>query len=172
MADATTVPQELETLKAMLSAAAKMVTQYLQRSSDPLRARWEKVFDRMPIQDRQPVLVAVEHEVDLRLKMEDGVPIMGLSELRPNPWARLYLRVFDGDLPKLHHDEIMLSTLRAARIMFAAETRPSETFGAAVQAAFRELSPQERAAVARQNRYMLQLLAACDAEEVAARSAE
>jgi hypothetical protein len=176
MANAEPPPvlDQLETLKAMLSAAARMVAQYAERSFHPLRMRWERVFDRLPPQDRETVVAAVEREVDLRVEtMGDGEPIVGLSELRPNPGARLYLRVFEGALPDLHRDEIMLSTLRAARIMFRADAPPPDIFGDAVHAAFRALSREERAALARHNRYMLQLLATCEADdEAAARSAK
>jgi hypothetical protein len=164
-----TPTEELETLKAMLSAAVKVVSQYVEQSSHPLRVRWNRVFDRMPSEDRETVLAAVEREVDLRVKTAGGgEPILGLSGLRPNPGARLYLRVFDGDLPNLDRDEIMLSTLRAARMMFGPDAPPSDVFGEAVHAAFRALSREERAALARQNRCMLQLLAACDLEQTAA----
>ena len=173
MANEPAVPEQLETLRAMLSAAAKMVAQYAERSFHPLRMRWERAFDRLPPQDRETVVAVVEREVDLRVEtMADGEPIIGLSELRPNPGARLYLRVFEGALPDLHRDEIMLSTLRAARLMSRADAPSPEIFGEAVHAAFRALSPAERAALARQNRYMLELLAACEADEAAAQSAK
>lgn len=170
------VPEQLETLKAMLSAAARMVAHYVERSGHPLRMRWERAFDRMPLQDRETVVTAVEREVDLRLAtMGEGEPVLGLSEVRPNPGARLYLRVFEGALPNLHRDEIMLSTIRAARLICgadAADAPSPEIFGEAVRAAVRALSREERAALALHNRHMLQLLAACEVEEPASRSAK
>jgi hypothetical protein len=129
----------------------------------------------MPARDRETVVTAVEREVDLRLAtMGDGEPVLGLSELRPNPGARLYLRVFEGALPNLHRDEIMLSTIRAARLICRAgvDVPSPEIFGEAVRTAVRALSREERAALALHNRHMLQLLAACEVEEPASRSAK
>lgn len=167
--DTTSLPEELETLRAILAAAARMVDEYVDRSSAPLRGRWERAFERMPAGDRETVVAAVEREVDLRLLTAgDGEPILGISGLRPNPGARLYLRVFDGDLPKLDRDEVMLATLRAARMMFGPDAPPrDEAYGEAVRAAFRALSPEERAALARYNRDMLRVLVECDAEAAA-----
>jgi hypothetical protein len=153
---------DLETLRAILAAAAGVLAEHAERAADPLRLRWDLAFTRMPAGDRETVVAAVEREVELRaLTAGEAEPIVGLSGLRANPNARLYFRIFDGDLPDLHRDEIMLSTLRAARML----SRPDAL-------AFRALSAAERAALARHNRHMLRLLAECDAEASASPAAD
>ena len=128
----------------------------------------------MPVQTGDGV-AAVEREVDLRLARWATARPSSACRAAPNPGARLYLRVFEGALPNLHRDEIMLSTIRAARLICAADAAdaPSlEIFGEAVRAAVRALSREERAALALHNRHMLQLLAACEVEEPASSAAK
>jgi hypothetical protein len=164
---------DLETLRAILAAAVGLLAEQGEWEADPLRLRWDRAFSRMPAGDRETVVAAVEREVELRaLTAADGEPIVGLSGLRANPNARLYFRVFDGDLPNLHRDEIMLSTLRAARMLSRPDAPEPEVFGEAVRAAFRALAPGERAALARHNRDMLHLLAECDVEASASPAAD
>jgi hypothetical protein len=149
----------LETLKALLDTAARTAGS-LGSLQEPLMLRWIKVLARMPAEDRELVVRALEHEVDLRLLTRSRDAIVGIEGLRPNPKARVYIRVMGGgdDLPDLTRDEIMRATLRAARIMSTAMAPQSDVFEEATLDAFRALTPAERAAIGAHNRQMLALL--------------
>lgn len=86
--------------------------------------------------------------------------IVGITGLRPNPRARVYIRIFESEQePRdLNRDEIMRATLRAARLMQGAYAPTPEVFEEATLDAFAMLTPEERAAVAVHNRHMLALL--------------
>jgi hypothetical protein len=149
----------LETLKALLHTAS-CTAGSLASLQEPLMRRWIKVFTRMPAADREVVVRALEHEVDLRLLTRSRDAIVGIDELRPNPKARVYIRVMGGqdDLPDLTRDEIMRATLRAARIMSTAMAPQPDVFEEATLEAFRALTPAEREAIGVHNRQMLALL--------------
>jgi hypothetical protein len=156
----------LETLRALLQTASRTTTS-LASMQEPLMLRWTRVFTRMPAADREIVVRALEHEVDLRLLTRSRDAIVGIDELRPNPKARLYIRVMGGrdDLPDLTRDEIMRATLRAARIMSTAHAPRADVFEEATLDAFRALSPAERAAIGAHNRQMLALLDQAERED-------
>lgn len=160
----------LETLRALVRAATETVSA-LAALSDPLVVRWNQLFGRMPAEDREAIVRAVEHEVDLRLlTMAQGTPIIGMRGMRPNPKARLYVRLIGGrdDLPDLTRDELMRATLRAARIMATVHAPPAATFEEATLDAFRVLTPAERGAVRAHNEHMLALLEQAERESAEA----
>jgi hypothetical protein len=158
---AAEAPQgHLETLRALMRAASETVAG-LASLRDPLVSRWHQVLRRMPREDREVIVRAVEHEVNYRLlTMADGSPMIGMRGLYPNPKARLYIRVIGGrdDLPDLTRDELMRATLRAARIMATVHAPSPAALEQGTLDAFRVLSPAERDAVRALNQQMLALL--------------
>jgi hypothetical protein len=158
----------LETLQALLRAASRTASG-LASLQEPLLLRWNRLFARMPAVDREVVLRALEHEVDLRVLTLARDAVVGIEQLRPNPKARVYIRVMGGrdDLPDLTRDEIMRATLRGARIMATALAPSPDVFEQATLDAFRALSPAERTAIGEHNRQMLALLERAEREDQA-----
>jgi hypothetical protein len=149
---------KLATLFTLLETASALLEE-LEGVSDRQLARLAGVFTRMPAEDREPILAILEREVELRLlARERGATVSGFDIVRPNPNARLYIRVF-GRQPVYHsRDELMRATLRAARMMLHTPERMHDDWEAATLEAFRALTPAERAAIKSHNQEMLSLL--------------
>lgn len=150
-------PDKITTLQALLKTA-RGIAEDLSAAADALLVRWNEVFQRMPPEDRRPVLEIVEREVGLRLIERSGSSISGFTIVKANPNARLYVRAFGPQRPYHDRDDIMRATLRAARMMLILPPEFHDAWEEATLDAFRALSPEEREAVARHNREILALL--------------
>lgn len=135
----------LETLRAMLDAATTILSDVA--ASDSLFPRLWGVFGRMPAEDREAILGIVEREVDARLLAMAVADAMTGIRLRPNPGARLYLRVVDGE-PHLNRDEMVRGTVRAMRMYHRLADSVHAEWEATAREAIRALAPDERAGVA------------------------
>jgi len=151
-------PDKLETLKALLDAAAALVAG-MSGTPDPLFARLVHVFAGMPAEDRGPILAVLEREVERRLRaQEPSETLTGFHIVRPNPNAQLYICGF-GPPPIYHNrDAVMRATLRAARLLLLSPRDSHDEWVAATLEAFAVLAPEERTALAQHNRDMLGLL--------------
>jgi len=159
-------PASIETVRTLLKAASDIVAD-LARSPDALALRWRRILERMPGEDREIVAGLLEREVDLRLLIrEDELRIMGVNGLRPNPAARIYIRLLGcgPDVPDLTRDEIIRSVVRAARVLASVHTQRPDVFERGTLDAFRVLSADERTAIRRMNSEILALLDRADSE--------
>jgi hypothetical protein len=149
----------LGTVQALLRTAANLLDEVI-TPPETLRGRWERVFDRMPAEDRATIVAVLEREVAARCIERDGGRdgLTGFTLVRANPKARLYLRAFGPPVSYDTRDEVMRATLRAARMMRAVPAELQLDWAEATLDAFRQLEPAEREALARHNRDMLALL--------------
>lgn len=139
---------KLDTLGALLESAVHLLREM---ADDPYLSRLVNAYARMPREDRPIVVDVVEREVGLRVTtLNGGDAITGVG-VRPNPNARLYLRVIEkleDKVPTLAHDEMVFSNLRGARIMrLVLAPEIHDAWRAAAQEAFGLLKPDDRRAV-------------------------
>jgi hypothetical protein len=121
MADGPTDP--LATLQNVLASAAQIAQDL---AGDVLIPRLLDVFARMPAEDRETIVAILEREVDLRNlgRAAPSPPLAGVNLTKPNPNARIYLRVTDNEPPPyVTPEEIAQAVMRAARVMHRALTR-------------------------------------------------
>jgi hypothetical protein len=135
----------LTTLLTLLDSASRVVTDM---ARDPQIARLIRVFSRVPLEERPILLDILEREVGLRLATGEGASTFTGIGARINPNARLYVRSMDASCPPsaaLEHDELVFSTVRAARIMRMV-LRPEilDRWRAARTEAFDLIGPAER----------------------------
>jgi len=149
----------LETLRAMLDAATTILSDVA--SSDSLFPRLWGVFGRMPAEDRDAILGILEREVDARLLAMTVADAMTGIKLRPNPGARLYLRVVDCE-PQLNRDEMIRGTVRAMRMYHRIGDSVHAEWEKTAVEAIGMLCPDERAGVAAFCRRLGELVAECD----------
>ena len=134
----------VETLQTLLQTASTLVRSL---SGDPEFLRLVSAFERIPSQDRSVILGVLEREVEMR-RTVGGAPadLTGLQVLKPNPNARLYVRVFQKAATELpgDHDDLVLSTLQTARVLTLV-LAPSmfARWRAAALEAFTLLEPEE-----------------------------
>ncbi|MFN8544825.1 MAG: hypothetical protein U0807_11580 [Candidatus Binatia bacterium] len=149
----------LAALRAKLERAAAEVGAI---AADPLFLRIAEVFRRMPAEDREALLGVLERQVTLRRHAEVVEGVSGMT-LRPNPNARLYVRVHDAELNKtpLDGDDWVLLALRAVRA-FPSVVTPDffPIWRAALAEAIELAEPVERAAFERAMRAILDIYAA------------
>jgi hypothetical protein len=81
--------------------------------------RLQRVFDRMPAMDRQTILEVLEREVEYRCLTRGTGDLATGYETRPNPNARLYLRIFSDPQPPpiMDRDELVLANYRGLRVL-------------------------------------------------------
>jgi hypothetical protein len=103
--------QRFDVLKSLLSSAASMLQELV---NNPLLERYLDVFARMPEGDREPLVGALEHEVQTRLLSQEVAQDFTQVELRPNPKAQFYLRVIT---PEQEAKVEMVPLLRAMYTM-------------------------------------------------------
>ena len=146
----------LGTLRDVLRTASTLLDQM----SDPVLDRLVRAFLRLPAPDRAAVVTVIEREADmLRLaEVADGA-LTPFRSMRPNPAARLYLRVTEKPTPYLSREEMMLATLRAVRTIHGSLRDLRADWQEAVLDTFRTLEPAEHAQVAEFAREILALLA-------------
>jgi hypothetical protein len=162
MPEGTTDP--LATLQHVLASAAQIAQDL---AGDAMMPRLLDVFARMPPEDRETILFVLEREVDLRNIGRDVPSGSGVVNLtKPNPNARLYLRVTDNEPPPfVSPEEIVQAVMRAARIMQRALVhRPdvAEMWEPAMIRALGSIEPAERDAVRWYHRRILELLDASE----------
>jgi hypothetical protein len=138
-------------------------------TSDPLLLRLLDVYTRTPAQDRDVIVGVLEREVTLR-RLSDanarssslGGGNPGITVTRPNPNARLYVRVLESSVPApyLSREEMMRATVRMARATYLtlATTAREGSSLSGIRDALARLSPEELAAVDWANRNMRELI--------------
>jgi hypothetical protein len=148
----------LATLRMLLSSAGDVVAQLLDH---PLFPRLIQVFDRMPEDDREVIIAVLEREVAARLRLEEGRPFGADHSAHPNPRARLYLHVYESadDQPDPLRADLILATMRAARLITSSCGKLSPIAADAVLTAFRELTAEQHAAMIAFHTEALELLA-------------
>ena len=137
-------------------------------TNDPLLLRLLDVYSCTPAQDREVIVGVLEREVTLRRMSAANARAslnglnMGVNVTRPNPNARLYVRVLEPATaaPYVSRQEMMLATLRMARATYLTlSTTPREGhWQAGIRDALAHLTPQELAAVDWVNRHMRELV--------------
>lgn len=151
----------IATLQHVLASAIRIAQDL---TADPLVPRILEVFGRMPAEDREVVLGVVDREVDLRNLARDAphAVLSGVNVTRPNPNARLYFRVADGDAPPhVTPEEVVQAVIRAARVAHRAAGRGTDLgarWGREIVEGMRRIEPEERASLRRYHRTMLDLL--------------
>lgn len=147
----------LGTLRDVLRTASTLLDQMV---ADPLLDRLVRVFLRLPAPDRAVVVHAIEREADL-LSLADAADgsLTPFRTMRPNPHARLYLRVTEQPTPYLSREEMMLATIRAVRTIHGSLSDMRADWQEAVVDALRTIEPAEQAQVAEFARDILALLA-------------
>ena len=86
----------LGTLRDVLRTASTLLDQM----SDPLLDRLVRAVLRLPAPDRAVVVTVIEREADLlRLAEAADGTLTPCRSMRPNPHARLYLRVTEQPTP-------------------------------------------------------------------------
>jgi hypothetical protein len=151
--------ETLETLCAVLGSARRLAQELAER---PDLSRLLGVFARMPVQDRPVVLEVLEREVDLRTMAQETPTLAAFQIARPNPNARLYFRVSDGELPPfVSPEEVAQTVIRWAHILSRA-TAPGldleATWGPAMLQGLRTVPRREREILRQYHRTMLTLL--------------
>jgi len=147
-------------LRETLRAARNLVRRI---AGDSLLLRLLDVYSRTPEQDREVIVTVLEREVALRVlgSAATGTPITGLSLARPNPNARLYVRVLDrgDDTSYVSREEMMHATLRTVRALHLtlSTTEHSGEWEAGIRDALTRLSSEELEGVRWVNRRILEL---------------
>lgn len=151
------LPERLDQLGTLLQATIATVRGL---TGDPVFVRLAAAFDRMPPEDRETVVGAVEREVDLRIltQKSECATLSGYRVTGPNPNARLYLRVLEKDntLPALGHDDMTTALLQSMMKMpVLLSPALHEQFTNATCEAFGELDADGQEQVLRLLREML-----------------
>jgi hypothetical protein len=126
------------------------------KMADPLLERLVAVFRRLPEEDREIIVGVIEREAESR-RMGDATGGATGMVLRPNPHARLYVRVIAPE-PTAEQDKIIIASARAIRMLNKVIGPIQERWRVAMLETFRGLDPDERAAVVRFNRDMLAMI--------------
>jgi hypothetical protein len=96
----------LEALRALLGGALEIVADM---ERHPLLVRLLDLFQRMPGEDREPILTALEREVAFRLLQFPQDAMADMYVTRPNRQARLYTRGVERErsAPYVSREELM-----------------------------------------------------------------
>jgi hypothetical protein len=143
---------QLTALRGLLGAALELAT----KMADPLLERLVTAFRRLPEEDREIVVGIIEREAESRQMGDATAGATGMA-LRPNPGARLYVRVIAPE-PTVEQDKIIIASARAIRMLNKVIGPIQERWRMAMLETFRGLAPEERAAVVRFNRDMLAMI--------------
>jgi len=152
-------------LRETLRAARNLLRRI---TSDALLLRLLDVYARTPAEDREVIVGVLEREVTLR-RLSDanarsslGGANPGITVTRPNPNARLYVRVLEPSAatPYLSREEMMHATLRVARAthLTLATTAREANWQSGIRDALARLSSEELAAVDWMNRNLRELI--------------
>jgi hypothetical protein len=143
---------QLSALRGLLSAAVELAGQI----ADPLLERLVAVFRRLPEEDREVIIGILEREAASREVGDATGGTTGLT-LRPNPGARLYVRVIAPE-PSIEQDKIIIASARAIRMLHKVIEPIHDRWRVAMLETFRGLESEERATVVRFNRDMLAMV--------------
>ncbi len=146
-------PPPLETLRALLDSAIGLLDEV---GGDQLFARLRAVFAKLPPADREPIVAILEREAYVRAA---GEAAGGLS-LRPNPNARLYMRILADD-PRPNPDRALQQTLRAIQLTVNAVTPMDSEWKTFAREALGQTTPEERARLALFARELVALVDEC-----------
>jgi hypothetical protein len=133
----------LPTLAALLQNAAQRVDRLL---AEPLLVRLLAVFTKMPADDREVLIGLLEREVQAKLLTDATAGSMTGLSLRPNPHARLYVRVVEPEPPQ-ENEKIVLASIRAMRLVSQVVGPMRARWRAATIESLRRIEPGEREAV-------------------------
>jgi len=150
-----TVPEDdgFEAVKSLLEVAERLVCDL---QNDPSLARLLTVFGRMPEEDREIIIGALEREVQTRLLSRAVADSLTKIALRPNPNARLYLRVVE---PEDRSNEVeMMAFFRASYSLLRGIDSLDPQWRTMVVLAFRQMDPAERSRIDEFNRTVRILL--------------
>src|SRR5258705_8358982 len=143
---------QLSALRGLLAAAVDLAGQI----ADPLLERLVAVFRTLPEEDREVIIGILEREAESRRMGDATAGTTGLM-LRPNPYARLYVRVIAPE-PSIEQDKIIIASARAIRMLHKVIEPIHDRWREAMLETFRGLEPEERASVVRFNRDMLAMV--------------
>ena len=143
---------QLTALRGLIGAALDLASQM----ADPLLERLVAAFRRLPEEDREVIVGIIEREAESRQMGDATAGATGVA-LRPNPGARLYVRVIAPE-PTVEQDKIIIASARAIRMLNKVIGPIQERWRVAMLETFRGLDPDERAAVVRFNRDMLAMI--------------
>jgi hypothetical protein len=155
-------------LKSLLDAA-RVILRDLR--DDPLFERLVNLYVCMPEGDRAIVIGALEREVQTRLLADQVADTLTQVDLRPNPKARIYLRVVE---PEDKSEEVeKLAFLRAIYNIQRGISTLDPHWREMIVQGLRQMDPAARAQLEAFNRMVQQALeeAASAAEPVQARAA-
>jgi hypothetical protein len=118
MRDQIASNDRLTALRALLETASDLAETL---AKDPLRDRFLRVYDRIPLQERATIVAVLEREIGFRIATRDGGAELSGYGAHLNPNARLYVRHMEKAPDKLPatltDEEMMFSTLRSTRLM-------------------------------------------------------
>ncbi len=144
--------QGLDALRTMLDTAGRLVAGLVR---DPTLSRLLAAYQGIPAAEREAIVDIIERDVAMRRADTDGSgSLIGMHNVRPNPNARLYVRVVEsdsGDVPFLGFEELIVAVTRAARVMHRVMlTTPTAdaTWKEKVLTTFEALPPEELEAIA------------------------
>ncbi len=151
---ASTGRELFHTLEDVLRTAVGLVREI---GSDPLVGRLLAAFRALPVEDREVIVGVLEREARSREMARTTAESLTGLVLRPNPNARLYVRVMDQE-PVPDRRRAVVAAVRAMRLMHNGPLQGD--WETEATAALRELEPDERASIEAFNRRMLELIAA------------
>ncbi|HXJ33497.1 MAG TPA: hypothetical protein VMS22_05595 [Candidatus Eisenbacteria bacterium] len=143
----------LEALKWVVDAAHSLARDL---QGDELLARLVKVFEKMPPDDRPIVVGALEREVQIRTLSQDVAETLTQVELRPNPNARIYLRVIDQE--NANNEVETMAMMRAVHSVQRGIDALDPTWSTMMATTLREMDPTARERIDDFNRAMRVLL--------------
>jgi hypothetical protein len=137
-------------------------------AGDGALARLHRVFADMPETDRETVLQVLEREVEYRLMTRGTGDLATGYETRPNPNARIYLRILTTPEtpPMMDREELVVANHRGLRVLRHVLGSAHAAWRDAMAEAAGMLEPRERTA-ARQ--VLQETIAALDAADEQAR---
>jgi hypothetical protein len=153
---------ELATLATLLDAASHIVDEL----SGELIGRVVDVLGKFPPEDRDFILNVLEREARSRTLAEATGSTTGLS-LRPNPNARLYVRVVDPGPVTVEHEKIVTASVRSMRMVHAVITPIRDRWLAAMRTGIEMLDADERAGVVQFTKDILALVEEADQADAA-----
>ena len=153
-------------LQALLSSASALLDDL---ASNEAAERLRRIFARMPEGDRETILQVLEREVEYRCFTRGTGDLATGYETRPNPNARLYLRILTDPQPPplMDHDELVVANHRGLRVLRYVLGPVHDVWHAAMTDAVALLAPEERAAA---RKILAEGLAILDGDESGSRS--
>jgi hypothetical protein len=137
--------EAITTLGAMLESARTIANDL---AAGGLFDRLQQIFTRMPAEDRGVILRVLEREVEFRCFSRGTGDTATGYETRPNPNARLYLRVLTDQEPPpvMDRDELVVANYRGLRVLRYVLGPLHELWLETIRDAVTLLEPEERAA--------------------------